>query len=64
MACNRDIFTFFYLCGFLPGGSGATIRHNTQITHMTQNNTMVKRNATHKTAQIMKDMLGITHSGA
>jgi hypothetical protein len=25
--------------GFLPGGSGSTIRHNTQITHITQNNT-------------------------
>jgi hypothetical protein len=24
---------------FLPGGSGSTIRHNTQITHTTQNNT-------------------------
>jgi hypothetical protein len=25
--------------GFLPGGSGATIRHNTQVTHITQNKT-------------------------
>jgi hypothetical protein len=25
--------------GFLPGGSDTTIRHNTQITHITQNNT-------------------------
>jgi hypothetical protein len=25
--------------GFLLGGSGTTIRHNTQITHITQNNT-------------------------
>jgi hypothetical protein len=24
---------------FLSGGSGTTIRHNTQITHITQNNT-------------------------
>jgi hypothetical protein len=24
--------------GFLPGGSGNTIRHNTQISHITQNN--------------------------
>jgi hypothetical protein len=23
--------------GFLPGGSGNTIRHNTQITHIAQN---------------------------
>jgi hypothetical protein len=25
--------------GFLPGGSGTTIRHNTQIIHITRNNT-------------------------
>jgi hypothetical protein len=25
--------------GLLPGGSGTTIRHNTQITHTPQNNT-------------------------
>jgi ABC-type transport system involved in multi-copper enzyme maturation permease subunit len=25
--------------GILPGGSGITMRHNTQITHITQNNT-------------------------
>jgi hypothetical protein len=25
--------------GFLPGSSGTTIRHNIQITHVTQNNT-------------------------
>jgi hypothetical protein len=25
--------------GFSPGGSGTTIRRNTQITHITQNNT-------------------------
>jgi hypothetical protein len=25
--------------GFLPCGSGTTVRHNTQITHITQNNT-------------------------
>jgi hypothetical protein len=29
--------------GFLPSGSGTTIRHNTQ------NNTMLKRNTAHKT---------------
>jgi hypothetical protein len=27
---------------FLPGGSGNTIRHNEQITHITQNNTKIK----------------------
>jgi hypothetical protein len=34
--------------GFLPGGSGYTIRHNKLITHITQNNTTIKRNTTHK----------------
>jgi hypothetical protein len=24
--------------GFVPGGNDATIKHNTQITHITQNN--------------------------
>jgi hypothetical protein len=32
--------------GFLPGGSGITIRHNTQITHITQNNTSHKGHTT------------------
>jgi hypothetical protein len=34
--------------GFSPGGSGTTIRHNTQTTHITQNNTTIKRNTVHK----------------
>jgi hypothetical protein len=34
---------------YLFGGSGTTIRHNTQITHITQNNTTIKRNTAHKT---------------
>jgi hypothetical protein len=29
--------------GFLPGGSGTTTRHNTQLTHITQNNTTLKQ---------------------
>jgi hypothetical protein len=33
--------------GFLPGGSGTTIRHNTQITHITQNYTNNKGHTTH-----------------
>jgi hypothetical protein len=34
-------FVLFILTanGFLPLGSGTTIRHNTQIAHKTQNNT-------------------------
>jgi hypothetical protein len=31
------------------GGSGTTIRHNTQITRITQNNITIKRNTAHKT---------------
>jgi hypothetical protein len=36
--------------GFLPDGSDTTIRHNTQITHHTQN-------AAYKTTQAIKDTL-------
>jgi hypothetical protein len=34
-------FVLFILTanGFLPGGNGTTVRHNTQMTHITQNNT-------------------------
>jgi hypothetical protein len=38
--------------GFLLGGSGTTVRHNTQIAHTT-----FKQNAAHKTPQTIKDML-------
>jgi predicted metalloprotease len=37
---------------FLPGGSGTTVRHNTQITHTT-----LKQNTAHKTKQTKKDLL-------
>jgi hypothetical protein len=33
--------------GFLPGCSGTTIRHNTQTTHITQNNTPHTNNTHH-----------------
>jgi hypothetical protein len=33
--------------GFLSGGSSTTIRHNTQITHITQNNTPHLNKAQH-----------------
>jgi hypothetical protein len=34
------IYLFIFTAnGVLPGGSGNTIGHNTQITHTTQNNT-------------------------
>jgi hypothetical protein len=32
--------------GFLHGGSDTTIRHNTQITHITQNNTPHSKHST------------------
>jgi hypothetical protein len=37
--------------GFSPGGSGTTIRHSTQTTHITQNSTTIKRNTVHKNTQ-------------
>jgi hypothetical protein len=42
LVCFLTIFSILLLFNckwFLPGGSGTTIRHNTQITHITQNNT-------------------------
>jgi hypothetical protein len=41
----------------LPGGSGTTISHNTQIIHITQNNTPCSKNTIHKTTQTIKDTL-------
>jgi hypothetical protein len=43
--------------GDLPGASGNTIRHNKQITHITQNNIRIKRNTAHKTAHTIEDIL-------
>jgi hypothetical protein len=43
--------------GFLPDGSDNTIRHNKQITYITQNNTTIKRNTAHKTTHTIKDRL-------
>jgi hypothetical protein len=48
--------------GFLSGGSGNTIRHNKQITHITQNNTTIKRNTAHKTTYTIKDKLHIMNT--
>jgi hypothetical protein len=44
-------FVLFILTakGFSPGVVGTAIRHNTQITHITQNNTTIERNTAHKT---------------
>jgi hypothetical protein len=43
--------------GFLPGGSGTTIRHNTQITHITQITHHTQTDTAHKTTQTIKDTL-------
>jgi hypothetical protein len=50
---ESDAVTFYFCLyltanGFSSGGSGTTIRHNTQITHIIQNNTTIKRNTVHK----------------
>jgi hypothetical protein len=39
------------------GGSGDTLRHKKQITHIIQNNTTIKRNTTHKTTHTTDDTL-------
>lgn len=49
-SCKYILLLFILTAnGFLPGGSGTTVRHDTQITHFAQNNTMIKRNRAHKT---------------
>jgi hypothetical protein len=54
----RNLLLFILTAnGFLPGGSGNTIRHNKQITHITQNNIAIKRNTAHKTTHTKKDTL-------
>jgi hypothetical protein len=46
---NFKLLLFILIAnGFSPGGSGTTIRHNTQTRHNTQNNTTIKRNIVHK----------------
>jgi hypothetical protein len=44
--------------GFLPGGSGTAIRHNTQkYTYHTKYHSMLKQNIAHKATQTLKDTL-------
>jgi hypothetical protein len=52
------LFLLFDLkMGAIPGGSGTTIRHNTQI-HISHNITHhAQKNTAHKTTQTMKDSL-------
>jgi hypothetical protein len=42
--------------GFSPGVSGTTIRHNRQTTHITQNNTTIKRNTVHRNTHTMNTL--------
>jgi hypothetical protein len=42
-------FIFQLQMGLLPGGSGITIRHITQITHITQNDNTLKQITAHNT---------------
>jgi hypothetical protein len=42
--------------GYLHGGNGTTIRHYTQITDITQNNTTIKRNTVHRTAHTINTL--------
>jgi hypothetical protein len=52
---DRCTIIIYFNCKWvLPGGSGYTIRHNKQITHITQNNTTIKRNTTHKATHTIK----------
>jgi hypothetical protein len=49
--------------GGFPGGSGTTIRYNTQITHYT-NNPTIKRNTSHKTEHTINTLhrMNATHN--
>jgi hypothetical protein len=55
---NFDGVIIIYLTanGASPGGSGTTIKHNTQTTHITQNNTTIKRNTVHKTTHTINTL--------
>jgi hypothetical protein len=56
---SRYIIMYIFILtanGFSPGGSGITIRHNTQTTHITQNNTTIKRNTVHKNTHTMNTL--------
>jgi hypothetical protein len=57
--CCIIIFLLFILTanGSLPSGSGTTIRHNTQITHIT-----LKQNTAHKITPTTKDTLHIMNT--
>jgi hypothetical protein len=57
---NAIIITIIILTanGFLPSGIGTTITNNTQITHITQNNTP----SSNKTTQTIMDTLHTMHT--
>jgi hypothetical protein len=50
-------YLLFIAKEFVPGGSGYTISQNIHITHITQNNTTLKRNTPYKTTHTIKDTL-------
>jgi hypothetical protein len=56
--CDFLLLVSFILTanGFLPGGSGTTIRHNS---HITQNNKKIKRNTAHKTTHTINTLHAI-----
>jgi hypothetical protein len=56
------LFIFLTTNGFLPRGSDKTIRHNKQITHITQNNTTIKWKTERKTTRIINDTLHIINT--
>jgi hypothetical protein len=60
LSCFQKSAYYYYLFltanGFSPGGSGTTIRHYTQTTHVTQNNTTIKRNTVHETTHTINTL--------
>jgi hypothetical protein len=50
------IIIYFNCSGFLPGGSGTTIRYSTTNNTITQNNTTIKRNTVHKTTHTINTL--------
>jgi hypothetical protein len=54
---NQFVVIIYFNCKWVfTGGSGTTIRHNTQTTHITQNNTTLKRNTAHKTTHTINTL--------
>jgi hypothetical protein len=59
--CKSQKYIYIYIFiltanGFSPGGNGTTLRHYPQTTHITQNNTTIKRNTVHKNTHTMNTL--------